>query len=60
MSGPFSIGPYGYMNLIIPITSTTYQASARRFAFVRGQFNLTRSEIEATVTETTDVLVVRV
>jgi hypothetical protein len=60
MSGPFTIGPDSYMDLTIPTTSTTYQASARRFAFVRGQFNTPRSEIEATVTETTDILLVRV
>ena len=55
----FTSGAATLRILNFPTTSTTYQVSARRFAFVYGQFNASRSEIEATVSETTDILVVR-
>jgi myosin-crossreactive antigen len=47
-------------NLTIPRTATSYQVSARRFAFVYRQFSSTSGDyIESSVSETTDMLVVR-
>jgi hypothetical protein len=47
-------------NLTIPRTTTSYQVSARRFAFVYRQSTGAGNYIESTVSETTDILAVRI